>query len=341
MESAPLIDYIRQYYPDRNNLQVINLRNITSGWETEILSLDLNWDSSGEPKSQALVARIFPGKGAGAKAQSEFSKMKLLHSLGYPVPEVILVEKDANAIGNPFLLMQRIDGLLLDEKLGVSQDEYVKWLNVFCRLFVKLHHLDWKPFATNSEEQSMSDTNFLISSRLTRYKTLLDEYQKKELSPILEWLMKRVDSISGATPSITHGDYHPFNILLDKNDIPYVIDWGASGIDDYRKDLAWTLILSGTFGSMKLRDDILQNYEQMAQKQVENIEFFEVGAILRRLFDISTSMSLGADELGMRPEAIEMIKSRVDHIKGVRDRLEDLTGIVIPKIDSLIDELLI
>jgi len=340
MEFALLIDYIHQYYSDRNNLQVINLRNITSGWETEILSLDLNWHSNGESQSQALVARIFPGKGAGAKAQSEFSKMKQLRILGYPVPEVFLVEENANAIGNPFLLMERIDGPLLDAKLGVSQADYQKWMDVFCRLFVNLHQLDWKPFATNSQEQSMSDTHFLISSRLARYKTALDEYQKKELTPILEWLMKRVDGVSGVTPSITHGDYHPFNILLDCNDNPYVIDWGASSIDDYRKDLAWTLLLSGTFGSMKLRDDILQNYEIAAQKKVEQIEFFEVTAILRRLFDISTSLSLGADELGMRPDAIEMIKSRVDHIKGVRDRLEDLTGIIIPKIDSLVDELL-
>ena len=279
-------------------------------------------------------------KGADAKAQSEFSKMKLLRDQRYPVPEVFLVEKDANIVGNPFLLMERIDGPLLDEKLGVSQVEYDKWLDIFCKLFVKLHQLDWKLFATNPEEQSLSDTRFLLTSRLTRYESALDEYHKKELTPILEWLMKRVDGISGATPSFTHGDYHPFNILLDRNDIPYVIDWGASGIDDYRKDLAWTLLLSGTFGSMKMRDDILNNYEKTTQRQVKHIEFFEVTAILRRLFDISTSISLGADELGMRPDAIEMIKSRVDHIKGVRDRLEELTGIVIPKIDSLVDELL-
>jgi len=48
----------------------------------------------------------------------------------------------------------------------------------------------------------------------------------------------------------------------------------------------------------------------------------------------------GADELGMRPEAIELIKSRMDHVKGVRDRLEGLTGIIIPEIDMLIDEML-
>ncbi|MFW9961459.1 MAG: phosphotransferase family protein [Candidatus Thorarchaeota archaeon] len=340
MEIALLIDYIRQYYSDRDDLQVINPRNITSGWETEIISFDLYWHSDGESQSQSLIARIFPGKGASAKAQSEFSTMKQLRSLEYPVPEVFSVEKNANAIGNPFLLMERIDGPLLDEKLGVSQAEYEKWLDIFCRLFVKLHQLDWTIFATNIEEQAMSDTRFLISSRLARYRTALHEYQKEELTPVLEWLTKRVQSISSVTPSITHGDYHPFNILLDKNDNPYVIDWGASSIDDYRKDLAWTMLLSGTFGSMKLRDDILQNYEKTAQTQVEHIEYFEVAAILRRLLDISTSMSIGAAELGMRPDAIEMIKSRVDHIKAVRDRLEDLTEIAIPKIDLLIDELL-
>jgi len=340
MESASLFDYIRQCYSDRSNLQVANFRNITTGWETEILSLDLSWSSNGEVHNQALVARVFPGKDASAKVQAEFSNMKQLRNVGYPVPEVFLVESDVHHIGKPFILMERIDGSLLDDRLGVSEVEFQRWMDVFCRLFVDLHHLDWKAFTVYSEIQSLSDSRFLITSRLARYKEALEHYQKKELTPIHEWLMERINDVSGVTPSFTHGDFHPFNILLDTNENPYVIDWGAARIDDYRNDLAWTLLLSGTFGSMKLRDDILHNYEKVAQRPVDQIEFFEVSAILRRLFDISTSLSQGADELGMRPEAIELIKSRMDHVKGVRDRLEGLTGIIIPEIDMLIDEML-
>ena len=64
MDSSKLADYLTELYPERKDLKILNLQNITSGWETEIESFDLEWSSDDGKISQALIARIYPGKGA-------------------------------------------------------------------------------------------------------------------------------------------------------------------------------------------------------------------------------------------------------------------------------------
>lgn len=62
-------------------------------------------------------------------------------------------------------------------------------------------------------------------------------------------------------------------------------------------------------------------------------------ASLRRLFDISVSLSDGADKLGMRPGAEGLMKQNAGHIKNVYALLRDRTGITIPEIEVLLSSL--
>lgn len=61
MDKSSLLKYLSSQYPDRDDLQIHSLQNITTGWETDILSFDLEWEGSGHRLLQKLVARIYPG----------------------------------------------------------------------------------------------------------------------------------------------------------------------------------------------------------------------------------------------------------------------------------------
>jgi aminoglycoside phosphotransferase (APT) family kinase protein len=125
MNEVKLEEYYRNNYPHIDNPKILNLRNITSGWETEILSFDLE-ESNGEV--QKLVARIYPGSDAVVKAQKESSTMMKLREIGYPVPEVHIAETNSTKLGNPFIIMDRIDGGTLDDKIRENEK---KWVRVF------------------------------------------------------------------------------------------------------------------------------------------------------------------------------------------------------------------
>jgi aminoglycoside phosphotransferase (APT) family kinase protein len=336
MDEQTLLTYFKLHYWNRDNLQIQNLQNITTGWETEILSFDLQYTENGASELQKLIARIYPGKNADVKVQREATTMKRLLDLGYPVPVVHIVETEKSQLGEPFMIMDRIDGGTLDARMPEDVD---KWMNEFSVLFVKLHRLDWRKMLDSPEIYPIDDPYYYISSTLSGYEKDLDQYQKHELAPIVEWLQKRIGDVPCTSPSIIHGDFHPFNILLDEKESAFVIDWGASKIADFRADLAWTLLLYYAYSTQDNRDLLLRSYETVSGQDVEEIEYFEVLATLRRLFDITSSFDKGTAELGMRPEALDLMRDTVEHIVRVRDRLEELTEITIPEIEQFIQKL--
>ena len=115
---------------------------------------------------------------------------------------------------------------------------------------------------------------------------------------------------------------------------------GRIGVADPRMDLAWTLLLMSTYGNPEARGIILDEYERIADHKVNQIEYFEVIASLRRLFSILVSLSAGADKLGMRPEAVAMMKQQAKHVENVYSILRDRTGIDVPEVEAIILDLI-
>ena len=56
-------------------------------------------------------------------------------------------------------------------------------------------------------------------------------------------------------------------------------------VSDLRFDLAWTSLLQRMHNGMKLRDSVIPTYETLMGLKVEQVEFFEVFAYFRRLFN--------------------------------------------------------
>lgn len=339
MDSSVLQTYLQREYPQRQNLRVANLIDITSGWETEIRSFDLEWEENSEVIVNPLVIRIFPGKGVEGKARKEFTFMKELHNINYPVPIVYFLEIDSSIIGHPFIIMERISGGTIEDRIRKDNESLYYWLDVMCRLLVNLHNTQWESFVPEQMREEYNDPYFIIKRILSDYRNLLERTDSLILLPIVEWLEERIELVPCERPSIVHGDFHGMNVLLDENDNPVVIDWGAVRINDSRLDVAWSLLLYFAYGTIENRNDLLARYEKALGRNLEHIEYFEVIACLRRLHDVFVSINQGADAYGLRPEAVEMMKSTIQHVINVRSRLHDLTGLRIPAIDAMIDKI--
>ena len=204
-------------------------------------------------------------------------------------------------------------------------------LTLFCKMFVDLHSLPWRSFFNKSlDKDPYIWTNFFIK----KAKTFIDTFEKSEFNPVLDWIEARVLDVPN-TLSLTHGDYHPDNVLV-QNDAAFIIDWGGVEVSDFRMDVAWTLLLTSTHGNPELRRMILSEYERIGGRKIEHIKYFDVLACLKRLFSISVSLTDGAAKLGMRPGAEAMMRKHANHIKEVYQLLRKRTGISIPEIEHLI-----
>jgi aminoglycoside phosphotransferase (APT) family kinase protein len=114
-----------------------------------------------------------------------------------------------------------------------------------------------------------------------------------------------------------------------------VIDWTNFAVTDPRFDLAWTFVLAYAHGWQDARSQILEGYQRQAGKQVEQIEAFEAIACARRLFDVTISLTQGAQRLGMNAQAVESMRANMEAYRRVHHLFVERTGLLIRAFDML------
>jgi len=335
---AGLAEYYNQLCPDREDLVISGVKEITMGWETDLYSFNVEFSEAGRLLTEERVVRLYPGIFAVEKAVKEFKVMRRLFDVGYPVPQVFHLETDTATLAKPFIIMERIKGHnMLEDFLEGSEEQRKSLMTIFIKLFVHLHNLDGARLFP--EAFDINDTTPNINRTLDSARKNIRENYVDWLEPVLDWLDKHKNDVSSEKLSIIHGDFHPNNIMLREDNSPVVIDWGAAAIGDYRVDLAWTILLSSTYTDPDLRKIILEAYEEISGPKIRDFEFFEVMAIFRRLRDVSVSLTSGAEKMGMRPEAVEKMRQDSEHLRRVYNLLSERTGLRILEFEDLLNAL--
>lgn len=340
-----LASYCARAFPAKLDVRVAALAQISEGWESDMYSFTVQSGTAGARQSEDLVLRIYPGDDAPAKSAREYRGMRLLHQAGYPVPQVLVLERESSPFGRPFVIMERIQGRQLWPLWFRSPEEkQEEFLTLFCRLFMQLHTLEWRPFAhpqswppgQDPVPNDTPDPYALVDRELGRIHFYLERFPLDGFVPAIEWLVERRDLVPCERPSVVHGDYHPGNIILRDDASAAVVDWTQVGVSDSRFDLAWTLLLVSTYEDAMWHGRILHEYERLAGAKVEQLAFFEVFACLKRLYSVAASLRYGPETLGMRPGAQTMMVQQLAATARVYDLLLDRTGLELPEIEELL-----
>ncbi|MCW4049963.1 MAG: phosphotransferase [Candidatus Bathyarchaeota archaeon] len=331
--SAKLEAYLDSQYPKKTDHSIVDLSEINMGWETELFVLRIQSKEKGDKLEEDRVLRVFSGGSAGGKASKEFYLMKKLLKVGYPVPEVHQLESTGDVIGKPFIIMNRIIGTTLDAKYQNESPEILKeGLTRLVGLFAQLHQLDVSEF---KEILHLSHTDS-IQRYLDYFKSTRDNFTPW-ISPVLDWLEENKPDEMPAPLSVLHMDYHGMNVMLNENDEPFVIDWGASTLGDFRLDLSWTILLYTTFGGSMFRVPIIDIYRELSGKELEHFEFYEVIAATRRISDLVHTAYGDVGSTGLKPEILDLMKESKTHFGKVHDFLEARTGIRFAEFDKLLN----
>jgi aminoglycoside phosphotransferase (APT) family kinase protein len=332
-----LSSYYIQKYPEKVNLTISEVEDITSGWETELHTFIIEFEEDGRQIREERVIRLYPGFNSTEKAAHEFRVINRLLEAGYPVPEVYQLDTDGIDLGKPFIIMEWVKGRNMEDELREGSEERLEQLmGMFMKLFVDLHCLDVSLVFPGREDTT---TIGYINGILKRCEDRTAQSGIGWLDPLIRWLDKRKTSVSPEKPSVIHKDFGPMNIMLRGDGSPVVIDWGTATVGDHRDDLAWSILLASTFWDPSLRETILSAYESISGSEVRDYEYFEVLSVLRRLTDLAVSLTSGAEEMGMRPEAVELMREAEGHIQRVYDILIARTGLRIPEFEEILESL--
>lgn len=328
--SMKLEEYLDLQNKNRSNYSIKNINEINMGWETQLFTFQPHFTENNAPVKEDLVIRIFSGDGAVKKASKEYYLMKKLYAIGYPVPPVYNLETSGEVIGKPFIIMKRIIGKTLDATYkNESTQGLQEGLLRLIQLFVRLHRLDV------SEFRDLLNLSFTDSvKRCLDYSMTTRDSLAPWMTPVIDWLTENKPGETSDYQSLCHMDYHGMNVMIDENDQPYVIDWGASTIGDARLDLSWTILLYTTFGGSKFRVPIIEIYENLSGK-TDCLEYFEAMAAARRITDL-INVTADSDSVGLKPDILELMRSSKDHFKKVHDFLEERTGIRLNELDKLL-----
>lgn len=329
----PLCDALQNYLTKRYpGTTIEDFKFVASGWESDVYSFS-QMLPTGETRSWIL--RLFPGNGTEQKVSNEGNGLVRLRQIGYPVPDILLFETGATALGKPFSIIEKLEGQALWPHLAnASPEESDRLLDRFTALMVELHRLDWRPFCEDSALYE-ADPLRILTDWSAAQRQMIQKFEVPGFLPVIDWLESHVPS-DGIHPVVVHRDFHANNVFLNSSGSMTVIDWTQVGVFDYRADLSWTLLIMGDLGQKPWADHILSEYEAQTGRKVESLEYFNVISYLKQLVDTVITLKSGMQAIGLNPVKSSTVEQEAPLLKLFSQRVADITGITIREVEHLI-----
>jgi aminoglycoside phosphotransferase (APT) family kinase protein len=196
--------------------------------------------------SQAWVVRRPPLGHVLATAHDmarEYRVIGALAGTAVPVPRVYALCEDAEVLGAPFYVMERIDGVAYRTAAELSALGPARTRGIADRMvdtLADLHALDWQALGLGD----FGRPEGFLARQVRRWKKQLDASRSREI-PGIDALHDRLaaNPPDGAPATLVHGDYRLDNLLVDAQDrVAAVVDWEMSTIADPLTDLGLLVV---------------------------------------------------------------------------------------------------
>ena len=327
-----LVEYYNAHPATGNNPIIENMKPLNTGWASDVYAFTLKYDEAGEVVRQHLILKAYTNTVDGKdRALKERHALFNLRAARFPVPGVADVEIEPDHIGRPFIIMEQIDGELMADALNRADErERHELVRLFVGLMTDLHEMGAKVLVPSMKP--VGDYT-LVNREIYILRDIISRNGYAEFAPVVDWLYERRKTVSGQSAVITHRDFHPWNILLTENRLPYVIDWGWQ-VSDPRFDLAWTLTLLQRSGFGDLRDAVLAEYERVTGGPVEHLDYFEVLVSVRWLVNTAHAIRSGDALHSESSAAFQM--AMVEPARAALDLIAAGTGLELPSAQDVL-----
>jgi aminoglycoside phosphotransferase (APT) family kinase protein len=316
---------------------VASMRILASGWETtvfEFIPAARSPRLDGADASVPLVLRFYEGSRADEKGRREAGTIRALSAANYPVPRPYLFEPDRQALGAPFLVMERVRGgpLFITRNFPQAFKTFSLGFFNFVRAQAQLHRLtparcDRRQILPAYASETAPESRSLLDRILGVIAERIEQGPLPGLRDALASLYERADHFRIAPESILHLDYHPQNVIVQGLRLSGVIDWVSADCGDRHLCAATTAVIlasSAMDHPRWMRDNPIGNslrtlfaalyfpcYQALAPMQLERFRYYQAVAALLRLSTFGIMRTQGPAAVGFRPEAIANVTPAV------------------------------
>jgi aminoglycoside phosphotransferase (APT) family kinase protein len=303
---ARLRDWLEAKVAGWRNVQLRPLEvSLGSGFSAEIFFVEVDYDDDRGAQSRTLVVRRQPTDlevVLGSSLELQGNMMAALDRLKLaPVPDWIGMELDPAVLGNPFLIMGRVDGQSATQNPNYNSAGFiadmtpaqrgVTWKNAI-EAFAQLSKIDWQA------------DGFAFLARAEWGKPGLDQYfghieawyhgcRKDRVMPAIDAAITyiRAHEPKDTAVNVLWGDSTPSNVMFSPDgSVSGLIDWELAALGPSELDLAWWLyfddLFSRRFGVARLeglptRDDSIAIWEAAAGRKAQHLDYYDVVVALR------------------------------------------------------------
>jgi aminoglycoside phosphotransferase (APT) family kinase protein len=275
-----------------------------AGHSNATLLFDARWNERGEQRSGGFVARVRPsGRGVFPEydMQLQFRCMQILGARSsIPVPKMLWFEDDVSVLGQPFYLMEKLDGIVPPDNPpyaiagwvaeATAEQQEALWRRSI-ELLARIHGLDWRALGfAFLDRPEYGPTGF--AQQLAYYREYLawasNGTPAPELVDALAWL--EANRPSGDEVVLNWGDARISNMMYRDFAPVAVLDWEMACLGPAEADLAWFLFMNdflttaiGLPGIAGFPDAAAtaDEYARHAGKPIRDLRYFSVWAAFR------------------------------------------------------------
>jgi aminoglycoside phosphotransferase (APT) family kinase protein len=320
----------------------------SNGMSSETLLFEASWRQNGQRLTQACAARLRPDP-ANAPVfpvydlERQYRVMELVaERSSVPVPRTLWFEPDDEALGSPFFVMERIDGIVPPDVMPypfgswlseASRADQQRLQRSSVRVLAELHDMDVSPADIAFLELDRPGATAMrrhVADTFAYYEWVASEGAR---SPLIESCFAWLDDhwpVGEGDAVISWGDARIGNMMFRDFEPVAVLDWEMAAVAPREVDLAWMIFLHRFLDDLAVQmelpgmpdfmrlDEVAAAYESFTGYTPKDLEFYTLYAALRHAIVMSRvaqrSVLFGEMEMPSDPDDMIMHRATVEQM---------------------------
>ncbi len=240
-DAARIESWLRAQPRGGDALRVLDARMLAGGRSKQTILVGI--DGARDLPRELIIRQDWAAAVTGTSVAMEFEILRRLFAAGIRVPEPLMIEPNAAALGAPFIVVSRLpgtmEGNLFDPPAGAQP------VRELAEQIGRTHALPVEDFEHLSGMVERSFSTAQLRADLARFRAVIEKLG----SPLphlmrfaLDWLDDTVARVRGPR-TLVHGDIGFHNNLCDGTRLSAVLDWEMAHIGNPALDLGYLKVM--------------------------------------------------------------------------------------------------